>query len=1098
MYFIFYIMQVKFTDLGVSNAIRMGPFDEVNGIDVGSTQTIQHYPGTITLTSGTLTINQDNVIVEKMDFGSITDQSMLEQDFADEFVYKDTNQILPNLNSVPSSTTLNVADLSLKKTLDGLNLATDIMHTGSEIEDSASPVTFTGGLTTFHDNLNILTGDTIGDYSLTALHEQSYCGKGFTKYEGVKTVPQIRSNADVSVPTKLTANGRDFGNTTSFNVAKLSEGNTFTGKMTFDDKLSTSSNVDVEGKVLISSGASTTPQLCIGVAPHNCKNLGEFNANVVRTDEDATVINPVTMPVVMANGVNAVIKKDTGTLDNVNIFTYLDEKVLLDEDRAVNVKLTAPNLKFKKGIKMVPTDGTGNTDDTRQTYFNGKNLVDYEGSLFKSGQNSISGKKTVTGTVKVGKDLNFAKDIHPFGVDLPALKNTAFQKSVEQTVSLAYTIGDITKVNKVTVDKIDDVQMNDICFIDDTEKCTMKCDSSLEKKTCVHFKKNLRASGGINFRKLENIKMSSVLTDLESNDNTYNLDELKITSGGLDWTNDASDGAVSGLLNNLVVKSNKDWSSRNVADTTVQTISGNVNFDNTVSITDLDVTSGRVNKGLSNEVNPQAIALDGALKAGGNTFTGAKTFTKKVEGTEATIMEIVNLKEINDLDVEDYKNKVVYSENMTCANLDMAQTITGTWTLSKGIVVDGTMDVKGEIDSVKVEDFVRLHQAQPDKNIPKVTFSQGLTVTGNLDANGTGFKSDLDAFMSNRIQLSTNDTINNKLQFTGEVEFKDASGALVDLTVGSLNNIPADTWALRQSPAEGQTVSIKTIFNQDIVTVNGNLDTDDINGINLSEEWADAIKINEDAHITGPGSIIFKDTTVLKGQKLNGTLPDRFNDTLGTLMVDVGKFVNNLHKFYTDNIVGVIPKLDKEIRIAQRLDLGVVSYLDEVAKPKYLADDFDAKDELKFNASRVSVLELDKNLFSINYRIDTPCTWNTACMCQTSLLSSPLDSETPRDESEDQDPRLSADRTFSFKLSSGTFVLRSSQQSTSADCKKKGEINHLTISGVFTNPESIDTDMIVLSPTTVGSALKTQVCSNSFSSLSNQLNYLIFFRILTY
>ena len=41
-------------------------------------------------------------------------------------------------------------------------------------------------------------------------------------------------------------------------------------------------------------------------------------------------------------------------------------------------------------------------------------------------------------------------------------------------------------------------------------------------------------------------------------------------------------------------------------------------------------------------------------------------------------------------------------------------------------------------------------------------------------------------------------------------------------------------------------------------------------------------------------------------------------------MVDVSKFVTNLDNFYTANTVGVIPKLDKEIRIAQRLDLGVV------------------------------------------------------------------------------------------------------------------------------------------------------------------------------
>merc|ERR1719239_645861 len=768
------------------------------------------------------------------------------------------------------------------------------------------------------------------------------------------TVPKLVSNGDVNIPTSLTANGRAFGSKASCNAVKLSEDNTFTDKISFD-ALSTTGDVTVTGKI------TGTPLL-------NSKNLVDFNNNVVKIDEDATITSPIEMSVMMDPGVTAVITKDVGKLDGTNIFTYLNDRVLLDEARKVTVKLTAPNLKLEKGIKMVPTDAT------KETYFNGQNLVDYEASLFKDNDNSLSGKKTVTGTVKVGGDLKFATNVHPFGVDLPELKSTAFQKSVEQTVVLPYTIGDITEVNKVTVDKIDSVKMNDICFPDETS-CTLTCDASLDGQICVHFKKNLKASGGISFDKLENIKMNSVLGDLDSNTNSYNLDELKITSGGLDWTNDKAAGGVSDLMKNLVVKSNKDWSSRDDTATTVQTISADVDFKDTatVSITDLVVSSGLVNAGdATNEVNPQAIKRDAALKVGGNTFTGAKTFAKKVEGTLATVNKIVNLKEINDMNVEDFKNKVVYSEDMTDANLEMAQTITGTWTLSNGIQVDGVMDVQGKIDNVKVEDFVSKHQVQTNKDIPKMTFSQGLTVTGNIDATGTGFQTDLDDFMTNTIRISTDETINNKLQFTGKVELKKADGTPVDMTVSSLNNIPANTWALAES-SDSQTVDIKTIFNQETVPINGNLVTNDINGINLSDKWADAIKINENAKITGPGIITFADTTVLEGKKLQGTLPARFN-VLDTLMVDVSKFVTNLHNFYTENIVGVIPKLDKEIRIAQRLDLGVVSYLDEVAKPKYLAEDFDDKEELTFNAVSVSVLELDKNLFSINYRIDSACT----------------------------------------------------------------------------------------------------------------------------
>ena len=68
-----------------------------------------------------------------------------------------------------------------------------------------------------------------------------------------------------------------------------------------------------------------------------------------------------------------------------------------------------------------------------------------------------------------------------------------------------------------------------------------------------------------------------------------------------------------------------------------------------------------------------------------------------------------------------------------------------------------------------------------------------------------------------------------------------------------------------------------------------------------------------------------------------------------------------------------------------------------------------------------------------------------------------------RESTEPFNLEQSMERKFLFKLASGTFFLRS------------------TISRVFTNQESIDTEMIVLNPTTVGSALKTEVCTFVFS-----------------
>ena len=84
-------------------------------------------------------------------------------------------------------------------------------------------------------------------------------------------------------------------------------------------------------------------------------------------------------------------------------------------------------------------------------------------------------------------------------------------------------------------------------------------------------------------------------------------------------------------------------------------------------------------------------------------------------------------------------------------------------------------------------------------------------------------------------------------------------------------------------------------------------------------------------------------------------------------------------------------------------------------------------------------LELDENLFSMNYKIDSPCDWKSACLRQTSVIASPLDSE-GRVKTED--------RLFSFTLPSSTIVLRSTTQSSSSDCTKAGAGGQLIISGV--------------------------------------------------
>ena len=76
----------------------------------------------------------------------------------------------------------------------------------------------------------------------------------------------------------------------------------------------------------------------------------------------------------------------------------------------------------------------------------------------------------------------------------------------------------------------------------------------------------------------QEITIADAISKLDTNNNDYNLDLLKISApnGDFDWTTDDAEGSVSvsNLYDKLVVKSNKKWASRTKADTINQDITG--------------------------------------------------------------------------------------------------------------------------------------------------------------------------------------------------------------------------------------------------------------------------------------------------------------------------------------------------------------------------------------------------------------------------------------------------------------------------------------------------------------------------------------------
>merc|ERR1719188_1547914 len=99
------------------------------------------------------------------------------------------------------------------------------------------------------------------------------------------------------------------------------------------------------------------------------------------------------------------------------------------------------------------------------------------------------------------------------------------------------------------------------------------------------------------------------------------------------------------------------------------------------------------------------------------------------------------------------------------------------------------------------------------------------------------------------------------------------------------------------------------------------------------------------------------------GDRISGDLSPAFDDIVPSLMTNIENFVKSLYNFYDNHIVKVIPKLDKETSVANKLGLGKLGYLEEIQVPDYLS--LKAIDKSK-KIVLTSALELEDNVFSIN------------------------------------------------------------------------------------------------------------------------------------
>ena len=197
----------------------------------------------------------------------------------------------------------------------------------------------------------------------------------------------------------------------------------------------------------------------------------------------------------------------------------------------------------------------------------------------------------------------------------------------------------------------------------------------------------------------------------------------------------------------------------------------------------------------------------------------------------------------------------------------------------------------GAVDGVEVEDFVRKNIFNT-REIPSVTLAQGAEVDGDIITTGTSFQSKMDNFFADAVNTGDISTIARNLQFTGKVAITGP------VTVSKLNDIPASTWVETGQGSTEQVISAGKVFSK-LVTVQGNVVSDDIAGTDLGDKFTDAMKIDEDALITGP-SVTFSAETTLASENLRAPLEEVFDTLMEDFVTQISLVVDKLYAYYTE------------------------------------------------------------------------------------------------------------------------------------------------------------------------------------------------------
>ena len=672
----------------------------------------QVYKGKVTL-NGTLVLKDTNVPITNVNLGSLSTSTFTEEGILDEFLTRDTQQVLPLVTSIERSL-FEIKTIETKTTLDGLDINADLVYTTGDQTINANSISFTGQ-TEFEDKLsigdltskgfNIRTDAKIDGVDFKLLNQQTYkpsshpvsnnnesvvdyCGSspdrtaitGALILESSEPI-KIISRYDVKLDDfTIIAGGankslQQFDNT-AVQLAK-SANIQFTEKIKFKTVEAPSATASKHIKKV----NETNPTL-------NSRDLDTFNSQIVKKVGNYTVKTPVTCAKYIGNArISA-----SGTVDSKDLSSDLSKYILLDDDVDIKNGLKVSQAIEYKSILHVAKGSPS------KTYFCGKDLLEYLDDDFisfdkSSNWETVKGKKRLVGTLKVRGNItcNSANNAnHPMGVNITRLESEALSISKDQTLTGDVSMDSIT-AGQLETFQVNNVELANICFRD--EYCDISSSGSVA--STMHINASVVFEQNIVTDQINSKNVASRIASLHNSSSMF-INDLTIV-GDLDWDNDlsADEPRLSDLFANLLVKSNYDWNTKGAYDKG-QIIAGKLNLDGKVSMARLDINSRKINEGTELEFDIIAILSDSAKLTTRNTFSGVNIFNASVDVAKSCrVNQLQNTDYVNDVQISNYFARILDKYKTG------EQEVVESWRFSNGLEVQN-LTVKGNLDGIKV------------------------------------------------------------------------------------------------------------------------------------------------------------------------------------------------------------------------------------------------------------------------------------------------------------------------------------------------------------------------------------------------------------